>query len=132
MAKYLDDLRVGDDFLQKITVSKPVNGVDTPVDLTGYKFWITVKTNVADLDADAVLQVSTTAGDHPADDEVNGIVYLYIPASVTKTVPAGEYFYDVQMMQPGGGSTGITTLVPPPACYDDKLTFYPEITRATA
>ena len=125
MAKDITDMRVGDEYTLKIDYGVGVN-------ITGYKFWITLKTAVTDTDLQAVLQYSTVAGNEPADDVLNGIAYIVVPSNIMKTVPAGEYFYDVQAKRPGADGVGIKTLLPKITNTDDIVTVFPEITRATA
>jgi hypothetical protein len=124
MSAYIQDMRVGDDY--KFSIVR--QGLDTlPLDITGYKFWITLKRSFDDLDADAVLQFSVTAGDNAGDDLLNGLCIVHIPASITKDVPVGKYFWDIQESALGGQ---ITTVLPPLADYKDKINVYPEVTRA--
>lgn len=123
MAKYLPDMRQGDDYNVKLVI-KDVAGVAK--DITGYKFWLTLKASISDADAAAALQFSTTAGDNVNDDLLNGICYMAVPAVMTKIVLPGEYRYDIQ--QRVGNS--LTTVLPPIADYRDKLTVVPEITKS--
>lgn len=135
MANHLPNMRVGDEYTLKIVIKKEDG---TAQDITGYKFWLTLKPG-ADLntaaaldDNQAALQQEATAGDQPNDDVVNGVAYLVIPSSVMKDVVAGDYFYDVQAKKPGADGDGIITLLPPITEVDDVLTVYPEITKAIA
>lgn len=123
MAKYLPDMRVGDEYNITLTVNDTNN---VAVDITGYEFWFTMKTAFEDLDNAAVLQFKTTAGDNVNDDVVNGICYLTVPASMTKVVPVGKYFYDIQQKV----GTSITTVLPPVEDYKDKISVVPEVTKA--
>jgi hypothetical protein len=123
MAKYIPDLRAGDDYNIKLVVND-IAGL--PVDITGYKFWLTLKASYEDLDIAAVLQFSTTVGDNVNDIALSGICYITVPASVTKTIPAGKYFYDIQQKV----GTSLTTVLPPIADYKDKVVVIPELTIA--
>jgi hypothetical protein len=125
MAKYLPDLRVGDDYSIELTV-KNLSG--NAQNITGYKFWLTLKSSFDLSDANAELQFSSTAGDNPNDEPVNGICFLYVPASITKNIPAGSYYYDIQ--QKAGANGGLSTVLPPVADYKDKIIVVPQITRA--
>lgn len=125
MAAFIPDMRVGDEYTLKIQYPAGTN-------ITGYKFWLTLKTNAADLDAAAALQYSTVAGDQPSDEVLNGIAYMVIPSSIMKAVVAGEYLYDVQAKKPGAAGEGIKTLLPPINATDDVVTVFQEITRAIA
>ena len=75
-------------------------------DITGYKFFCTIKVNQDDADSAAVLQVSTTAGDNQwdedNDDVANGKCYLVLSSTDTNGLTPGErYFYDLQRVAPG-------------------------------
>lgn len=135
MANHLPNMRVGDEYTLRIVI-KQEDG--TAQDITGYKFWLTLKSGTdlatasAQTDAQAALQQSTTAGDQDADDVLNGIAYLVVPSDTMKNVAAGEYFYDVQAKKPGADGEGITTILPPIDDVEDLITVYPEITKATA
>jgi len=123
MAKYLPDMRVGDDYSIQLTVN---NTDTTPVDVTGYKFWLTLKADYTLDDTLAALQFSTTAGDNANDDLLNGKVFLYVPGSLTKTVLPGQYYYDIQQKSSTGG---LSTVLPPIADYRDRLLVVPEVTQ---
>ena len=125
MSNYLPDMRAGDDYNIQLTVND-LAGV--PVNITGYKFWFTVKTSFSDLDANAIFQFVTTVGDNANDVALSGICFISVPAAVTKLIAAGSYFYDIQ--QKAGVSGGLTTVLPPTSDYKDKLVVIPEITRA--
>jgi hypothetical protein len=124
VAKYIDDMRIGDEFNLELRLTDLAG---SPQNITGYKFWITLKTSLDDADIDAVLQFSSTAGNNVNDDIVGGIAYLCVPSSMTKLIPAGAYFYDVQYAI----GTTVSTIVPPVADYKDKVLVVPEVTRAT-
>jgi hypothetical protein len=123
MSKYLQAMRAGDDYNLKLTVTA-INTL--PVDITGYKFYFTVKSSFDETDLNAVLQFSTTAGDNPNDDIPNGVCYLSVPAALTKVIPQGKYFWDIQQTV----GTKITTLLPPPVDFEDLLIVVPEVTKA--
>lgn len=125
MAAFIPDMRVGDEYTLKIQYPTGTN-------ITGYKFWLTLKASAADLDNAAALQHSTVAGDQPSDEVLNGIAYIVVPSSIMKAVPAGEYLYDVQAKKPGSAGEGIKTLLPPINATDDVVTVFQEITRAIA
>ena len=123
MAKYLPDMRAGDDYNVKLVIN---DSTGAPKDITGYKFWLTLKASISDADTAAALQFSTTAGDNVNDDIVHGICYMAVPASMTKSIIPGEYRYDIQQRV----GNALTTVLPPIADYKDKLIVIPEITRA--
>lgn len=125
MAKYIHDFRAGDDYSLKLTCK---DNAGLPANITGYKFWFFLKSNFEDLDNAAVLQFSTTAGDNVNDDVVNGICYIYVPSTLTKTIPTGKYFYEIQQKTLSGA---IATVVPPVEDYKDKVFVAPELIKAT-
>lgn len=69
-----------------------------PVDLSSYAIWCTGKRNLADLDADAVFQVTKLGGGITISGASNNIAHIVVPASATSglTVPL-TLFYDVQI-----------------------------------
>ena len=117
MTQYIPDFRRGD--TTDIKIQYP-----TGVDITGYKFWLTLKNNFEDSDADAVYQISTVAGDNDNDDPVHGLVYLTIDIRIE----AGKYYWDIQSKSPDGI---IKTIAPPISDYKNKVTVIPDITENT-
>jgi hypothetical protein len=126
MSNYLPNIRAGDDYSIKLIVQKPDL---TLQNITGYKFWLTLKTSFALNDAEATLQFITTVGSNPNDNAAAGECYIYVSGAQTKTIPAGSYYYDIQQKTLDGG---ITTIVPPIEDYKDKIIVVPEITKAIA
>ena len=122
MAQFLQDIRQGDEYIIKINFGTTNN-------ITGFEFWLTIKSDFDLPDSEAVLQFTTTAGDYSGDDPIHGLVYMVIPSSVTGAAEAGHYFYDLQCKT----STGeITTIVPPVDSYKDRILIAPEVTKATS
>ena len=120
MATYLEDIRQGDDYVLKVDFG-------TSNDITGFEFWLTLKNDFEDVDANAVLQVSTVAGSDPADDPTHGIGFIRIPAATTKAAAPGSYIYDLQVKTDSGL---ITTIIPPNSDYRDRVKVIPEVTKA--
>jgi len=120
MATYLEDIRQGDDYVLKIDFGTSNN-------ITDFEFWLTLKNDFEDADANAVLQVSTVAGSDPADDPTHGIAYLRIPAATTKAIDPNSYIYDLQVKTDTGL---ITTIIPPNSDYKDRVKVIPEVTKA--
>lgn len=135
MANNVPNMRVGNEYTLEIIIKKKDG---TAENITGYKFWMTLKggadlaTAAALPDDEAALQHETTAGDQPDDDLLGGRAYLVIPSSKMKNVVANEYFYDVQAKKPGASGEGIITLLPPITDVEDIITVYPAITKAVA
>jgi hypothetical protein len=121
-SKHLPNLRQGDDYT--IEIKYPAG-----TDITGFKFYITLKSDFEDLDSTAALQYSTVAGDGLLDDPIKGVCFLTVPAAVMAMVVAGSYFYDLQAIAPSGL---VTTLAPPIDDYKYRLSVIPQITRATS
>lgn len=69
----------------------------SPIDITGYTVWLTVKESRSDADADAVVQKQETTHTDPT----NGITELTLTAADTEPL-AGSYYYDVQEKTAGG------------------------------
>jgi len=115
----LPDFRAGDTV--RIKLQYP-----SGTDLTGYRFWLTLKKDFADPDPGA-MQVETTAGDHAEDDPENGIVYLVADPSDTD-IPPDKYYWDIQAKSPGGE---VTTLAPAPTDYKHRVNCVPGVTAAT-
>jgi hypothetical protein len=112
------DFYRGDTKRYKFTFSK--NG--SPVNLTGYEIWFTVKANLDDLDSAAILQVKATAGGDPGDDVANGIMYVTADSTDTEVEP-GSYQYDFQRVIPGA-PPDVRTL------DKDKVKILPDVTRS--
>lgn len=98
-AKNIEIFR-GDDETFDITI-KDSDG--NAVDISGYKFWITVKHKATDADADAVIGPKTGSVTNAANGEAQ------IPLTNSETdVDAVKYIYDIQQKD---ASNKITTLV---------------------
>lgn len=117
MAKYIEDFRVGDDV--KLTINCGEN-------ITNFTFWFTMKKAFSDLDADAVLQISSVAGSVVGDVLSTGIKIINIPSNLTKDIPPGSYFYDIQIVKPGNI---VNTIIPPIEDYKDKILVIPQVTK---
>jgi hypothetical protein len=85
------------------------DGNGTAIDITGWQFWLTLKNDLSDLDAAAVLQVMTTVGDYVDDDAANGIVYIVATSSDT-AIATGSYHYDIQRVIAGTPPDVLTIL----------------------
>ena len=89
----------GDGLVFDVTVTSE----GAAVDLTTYDIWCTGKRNLSESDADAVFQVTKTAGDIVISGAGNNVATITVPASDTVglTVPLTLY-YDVQIKAPAG------------------------------
>jgi hypothetical protein len=117
MAKYINDIRQGD------TVKIKLN-YGASVDLTGFQYKFTLKSDFNMLDEDAELEVNTVAGDYTGDTPTTGIVYIVVSDDETTGVNPGKYYYTVKEISPAGE---IRTLAPPPEDYKDKVLVAPEV-----
>lgn len=117
MAAQFPDLRRGD--TRRVKIQYP-----TGTDVTGWKFWFTMKASFEDTDENAILQVTTTAGDEDDDDPTAGTVYLPIDVDCA----AGSYYWDIQTKTADGE---IITILPSPARYAEKITVIPDVTQDT-
>lgn len=120
MAKHLPSIRQGDDY--KFAVNFPAG-----TNITGVRFFLTLKNGFDDLDSAAVLQHTHTAGTGADDDALNGSCVFAVPAAITATIPAGAYFYDFQAVFT---NDEVLTLAPPIEEYKVKLSVIPQVTRA--
>lgn len=68
----------------------------TPINITGYKFYVTVKENIDDPDEQAVYTFDYTCPDN--EDSQNGVVILKIDTSQMSSDKT--YYYDIQMKDP--------------------------------
>lgn len=114
-AKDLSPLVRGDDWKIKLTITE--NG--SAVNITGYTYWFTLKTNIDDADPGA-LQVSIVAS---GADAANGIVYITAPNSITNIV-AQTYNYDVQQVDTSSPQNIRTVLL-------GKVKVVKDVTRST-
>lgn len=99
-SKDLSPLVRGDDWTLKLNITE--NG--TVVNITGYEYWFTLKSNIDTADPGQV-QVSTIA---TGANATNGIVYINVPNASTYSVVPGTYNYDVQQIDT---SNKITTIL---------------------
>lgn len=88
------DIQRGDDYSVAIAV-KDENAA--AIDITGWKFWITIKSNESDADGSAVVQKAVTSHDDPT----NGLTTVSLSNSDTDSL-LGKYFYDIQFKKADG------------------------------
>jgi hypothetical protein len=63
-------------------------------DITGWTFYLTIKSNITDLDSAAVLQKVVTSHIDPT----NGKTTIGIVPTDTFNIEPGDYFYDIQAL----------------------------------
>lgn len=92
--KYDFEFNQGDDFALKLAV---VDTAASPVNLDGYKFFVTFKRDIKEPDSLAPVKVDSEV-------LVNGSneVYLALPNNQTNKLKIGIYLYDIQMKTPTG------------------------------
>lgn len=70
------------------------------IDITDWIIILTFKTEDTDVDP-GLLQITTTAGDDPLDDAVNGIMYVVLPSDDSANLPVGTIHYGFKRIIPG-------------------------------
>lgn len=90
-AKDLSPLVRGDDWALKLVITS--NNV--PVDITGYTFWMTLKSD-SDMNDPGDLQVTTAA--LTPEDAAAGIVYIVAAKTITDSLTPANYYYDIQQV----------------------------------
>lgn len=86
-----------------------------PLDITGWKLYLTIKKNITDTDDDAV--VSMEEDTH--SDPTGGITSFKVPAADTHDL-LGRHYYDIQVKRPNGD---ISTIV------NSTMIFLEDVTR---
>lgn len=76
-----------------VTITKTVDGVTTPFDLTGYTATLTVKKSKNDTDAQALFQKVVTVH----TDAVNGVTQFEVDAVDTTAMDFCDYVFDIQI-----------------------------------
>jgi hypothetical protein len=113
MAKYIEDFRQGE--TKTLEISYQNETVVT--DITGYQFKLILLT---DFGVTPTLEVTTTAGDDPADVPTEGLCYLTMTSTDSANIPPGKYYYMVQRII-SGTPDDIFTIMPPIKDYKDKV-----------
>jgi len=98
-SKDLSPLVRGDDWTIKLNITEN----SAVVNITGYEYWLTLKSNIDTADPGQV-QVSIVASGANA---TNGIVYITVPNATTYNVTPGTYNYDVQQIDTANKITTI-------------------------
>lgn len=123
MARLLENFYRGDTVRIPLTFSTSVTDDDgvtteTPIDITDYVIWTTLKSDIELSDEDAGLQVATVVHTDPA----NGQTELVLEAALTTLLEPGKYSYDIQTVTPDGDVSTIE-------CGIVKV--YADVTRVT-
>ena len=117
-ARDLDPLVRGDDWTIKLVLKSG----NSPLDITGYTYKMTLKANIDDADPGA-LQLSATpsVADSPTEAS-QGILYITATDTQTDSLEAKTYNYDVQQKD---GTGKIQTLL------IGKVKVVKDVTRST-
>lgn len=76
-----------------ITITKTVDGVTTPFDITGYTATLTIKKSKDDTDAEALIQKAVTAH----SDASGGVTSFTIDPADTVNMEYCDYPFDIQI-----------------------------------
>lgn len=101
-------LHRGDDYDETLTFT---NDSGAALDLTGFKFWFTMKTKdqgVADLDATLQLSSPSSGITFKSGDPTLGVIYLSITSVQSAAFVPSTYKFDVQIKN---ASNKISTLI---------------------
>jgi len=94
----LSPLVRGDDWTLKLVLTSN----SSVLNITGYTFWFTLKESVDDADPGA-LQVTATPDVSTSPTEASqGIIYIKASKSLTNSLAAKTYNYDVQQVDSSG------------------------------
>lgn len=99
----------------QITIQiQDANGVLQPVNVTGYSFQFTAKTDPTLPDSDpSVVMINW----HETNTPTQGVTWLVIPANVTQNMQPVVYYYQIRMVSPSSVVTpvanGTLTIVQP-------------------
>lgn len=89
------ELYKGDDL--PLSLNMTLN-FDTVLDITGYKFYFTLKDSKADPDNEALISLEWTTHSAPTQ----GKTEFVIPSSSTVNLKPGQYYWDIQFKTPSG------------------------------
>lgn len=114
-AKDLEPLVRGDDWTIKLVITSG----GSPVDITGYTYFMTLKSNIEEPDpGDVQVTASSTGADATA-----GILYINFTNAQTDTLQSQSYYYDIQQRDDTGA---IQTL------FIGKVKVVKDVTRSTS
>ena len=115
----LSPLVRGDDWTIKLLLTSDGSALN----ITGNTYWLTLKENIDDADP-AALQVTATPDVSTSPTEASqGIIYIKASRTVTNTLAAKTYNYDVQQVDSSGN---VQTLL------IGKVKVVKDITRSTS
>ena len=101
--KTLDNQVRGDTWVLTFNIQ---NSAGAPENITGNDYWLTLKSNIDDTDANAVLQVGPVVAN--SVDALAGILTIVVLPEETETLEARSYYYDLQEVN---AANEVTTLL---------------------
>lgn len=113
-AKDLDPLVRGDDWTIKLTITSG----NSPVDITGYTYYMTLKSDIDAADPGDIQVTASSTG----SDATSGILYINFTNVQTDSLTPQNYYYDIQQKDDTGA---IQTL------FIGKVKVVKDITRTT-
>src|SRR6056300_1627727 len=93
-AKDLSPLVRGDDWTLKLVITSG----GSPIDITNYNYYFTLKDNLDDLDPGALQVTAFSQG----PDAVAGILYIHAESTETAGLAPQTYNYDIQQIDNTG------------------------------
>ena len=94
-ARDLSPLVRGDDWTIKLAITSGGSALD----ITGYTYWFTLKDNIDESDPG---DVQVTANPSATGTPAQGIVYINVNKSLTNSLVAKTYNYDIQQLDAAG------------------------------
>jgi hypothetical protein len=92
-SKDLSPLVRGDDWTIKLVITS--NG--TPVNITGYSFWFTLKADIDTADPGNLQVTASSTG----SNATSGILYINVSSTLTGNLIPQTYNYDIQQIDTG-------------------------------
>lgn len=112
------------------TIRFVINYVDFPIgqSISGYKYWITVKSDIAHSDALAITQIASMAGETEGDVVGTNGVNVKVVTIQSGILAPGDYVFDIQCKTASGD---IMTIIPQADKDIARLKIRPQVTQAT-
>lgn len=121
MSVTLSSFYRGDDHMLRVTITgiNPDTGEKEAVDITGWRFFCSLKLSTEEPDANAPVMIDT--GELSGQDAEQGRVYIHLPSSQTRNLLPTTYWVDIQRVLNGV----VTTILV------GKIKVLPDVTRST-
>lgn len=91
----LNPLVRGDDWSIKLVLTQD----GSVLDITGYTYYLTLKSDIDDTDVNAAIQVTASS---TGSNATNGILYITADSADTATLEEKTYHYDIQQIDDAG------------------------------